>query len=104
MNIIILITAKNQQEAEKISQALVHQKLIACANILKDIKSFFWWEGKIDEADEVLLILKTKKSLFRKIEKAVKTLHSYEVPEIIALPIIEGHKPYLKWVNESTAK
>ena len=101
MHIVIFITAKSVEEATKISQELVRQKLIACANIVKDIKSFFWWEGKIDEADEVLLILKTKRSLFKKIEKAVKSLHSYDVPESIALPIVEGHKPYLKWVNES---
>ena len=104
MNIVIFITAKDYDEATKISQSLVDNKLIACANIVSSVKSFFWWEGKVDEASEVLLILKTKKSLFKKIEKAVTTLHSYEVPEIIALPIIEGHRPYLKWVNESTLK
>ena len=104
MNIVIFITAKDYDQAAKISQHLVDQKLIACANILNGVKSLFWWEGKVDEANEVLLILKTRKSLFKKIEKAVKALHSYEVPEIIALPIIEGHKPYLKWVNESTKK
>ena len=102
MNIVIFVTAKDYDQATKISQSLVDQKLIACANIISGVKSLFWWEGKVDEANEVLLILKTKKSLFKKIEKAVKALHSYEVPEIIALPIIEGHKPYLKWVNEST--
>ena len=102
MNIIVLITAKDNSEAEKIARSLIEQKLIACANIVPGVKSFFRWEGKADNANEVLLILKTKKNLFKRVEKAVKALHSYEVPEIIALPIIEGHRPYLKWVNEST--
>ena len=102
MNIVILITAKNDAEAKKIAEALVKKKLIACANIIKGIKSFFWWEGKVDKANEVLLVLKTKRILFKKIEKTVKTLHSYSVPEIIALPIVEGSKDYLKWVNDVT--
>ena len=98
---VIFITTKDMSEAEKISKALVSKKLVACVNIVKGIKSFFWWEGKVDEANEVLLILKTKRSYFEKIEKAVKLLHSYDVPEIIALPIIEGSKDYLRWVNAS---
>ncbi|HOW35591.1 MAG TPA: divalent-cation tolerance protein CutA [Candidatus Omnitrophota bacterium] len=103
MNIIVFVTAKDFKEAEKISQALVEQKLIACANIIQGVRSFFWWEGKVDAADEVLLILKTKRSLFKKVEKAVKSLHSYSVPEIIAIPIVAGSKEYLKWVNDSVA-
>ena len=101
MHIVIFITAKDTKEAEKISQALVSKKLIACANIVRDIHSFFWWKGKVERAKEVLLILKTKRSLFKKIEKTVKSLHSYDVPEIIALPIIEGSKNYLRWMNAS---
>ena len=99
--IVVLITAKDSAEAEKIIVALVEDKLIACANIIKDIKSIFWWEGKGDKADEALLILKTKRNLFKKIVKKVQTLHSYSVPEVIALPIVEGSQDYLKWLNES---
>ena len=101
MNIVIFITTKNTAEAKKISQALVGKRLIACANIVKGIQSFFWWEGKVDKANEVLLIIKTKRSLFKEIVKAVKALHSYSVPEITAFPIIEGNKDYLKWIHAS---
>ena len=101
MNIVIFVTTKDADEAKKISQELLTQKLIACANIVSGVQSIFWWEGKIDSTSEVLLILKTKKSLFKKVEKVVKSLHSYQTPEIIALPIVTGSKEYLGWINES---
>src|SRR3989338_2477032 len=98
---IVFITAKDNEEAKRIAHGLLKEKLIACANIIPGVQSMFWWEGKIDEAGEALLILKTKRSLIKKVIKTVKVLHSYQVPEVIALPIIEGNKDYLKWVNES---
>ena len=101
MNIIVFVTAKDANEAELISKKLLEDKLIACANIVKDIKSFFWWEGKIDQADEVLLVMKTKKALFGEIVQKVKALHSYDVPEVLAVPIEVGNEDYLRWVNES---
>ncbi len=101
MNIIVFITTKDLSEAERLSQKLLEEKLIACANILEGVKSFFWWEGKIDSSGEVLLILKSKENLFKKILKTVVSSHSYEVPEVIALPIIEGNPDYLKWIDES---
>ena len=101
MHIVVFITAKDKDQASKIAERLVADKLIACANIVEGIKSVFWWEGKVDKSDETLLILKSKKNLFSKIVKAVKTLHSYDVPEVIALPIIAGNKDYLKWIDES---
>jgi periplasmic divalent cation tolerance protein len=79
-------------------------KLAACVNIIDNIKSIFWWQGKIDKAKEVLLIIKTKKKLIDKLIKKVKSLHSYAVPEIIALPIIAGNKKYLEWIDESVRK
>jgi periplasmic divalent cation tolerance protein len=75
--------------------------LIACANIISTVRSLFWWQGKIDSADEVLLILKTQAAHMDEIIKKVKTLHSYEVPEVIALPIVAGSQDYLKWLDES---
>ena len=99
--IVVLITAKNASEAKKISTALVDQKLAACCNILPAIRSIYRWEGKVCDDREVLMIVKTSRDAFSALEKKVKTLHSYAVPEIIALPIIEGSKPYLKWLGES---
>ena len=101
VGMVVLITARDIDEAEKISSHLLEQKLIACANIIPGIQSLFWWQGKIDKAKEVLLVIKTKGNLFAKIVPAVKSVHSYDVPEIIALPIIDGYQTYLRWLNES---
>lgn len=101
MYIIIFITASGIEEAEKISQGLLGKKLVACVNIIDNIKSLFWWQGKIDHAKEALLVAKSKKTKFPGIIKLVKSLHSYQVPEIIAIPIAAGEKKYLRWINES---
>src|ERR1700688_2805338 len=97
--IIVLVTAKDKKEAEKISRGLLEAKLIACANIIEGVQSLFWWQGKIDSSNEVLLVLKTKKILFNKISTKVKSLHSYQTPEIIALPLVAGCKDYLDWIS-----
>ena len=78
--------------------SLLKKRLAACANIVSGVDSSFWWAGKIDRAREVLVIMKTRRLNFRRIEKEVKRLHSYKVPEIIAIPIIAGSKEYLNWV------
>jgi len=101
MNIVVFITTKNFDEAKMISQGLLTAKLIACANIVRGVESLFWWRGKIDQAKEVLLVLKTQKRLFPKIVRVVKSSHSYDCPEIIALPIVDGSRDYLKWINDS---
>ncbi len=98
---IVLITCGSREEAEKISKILVEKKLAACVNILSNVKSYFWWEGKIDEADEHLLIIKTKAEKIKELIERVKKIHSYSVPEIISLPILEGNKEYLKWIGDS---
>ena len=100
--IVVLITAKDRQEAQGIAQALVQEKLIACANVVAGVESLFRWQGKVDIAQEVLLVLKTKRTLFNKLAARVKALHSYETPEIIALPIVAGSRDYLNWIKEST--
>ena len=100
-HVIVLVTAKDNKEAAKIAQDLLTSRLIACANIVGGVQSLFWWQGKIDASKEVLLILKTKKVLFKKVEARVKSLHSYQNPEIVALPIIAGSDDYLKWINSS---
>ena len=98
--ISIFITAPNKREAKKISSALLERRMIACANIIDGVESHFWWRGKKEKARECLIIAKTKKSHLSKIIKKVKSIHSYEVPEIIALPIIGGYKPYLEWIEK----
>jgi len=100
-HIIILITAKDKKEAEKIAKGLLEAKLIACANIINGVQSLFWWQGKIGSSKEVLLVLKTKKTLFNKISSKVKSLHSYQTPEIIALSILNGSEDYLNWIDAS---
>lgn len=102
MHIVILVTAKDEVQANKIAEKLVAEKLVACANIVPGVQSIFHWKGKIDRAQEALLILKSRRRHFPAIVKRVKVLHSYDVPEIIALPIVEGNKDYLQWITDST--
>ncbi|ACI20978.1 MULTISPECIES: divalent-cation tolerance protein CutA [Thermodesulfovibrio] len=100
--IVVLITAPNEDEAVKISKILVEEKLAACVNILKDIRSIYFWQGKIEDEQEVLMIVKTKSELFEELEKKVKSLHSYTVPEIIGIKIKKGSESYLNWISEVT--
>ena len=102
--ILVLITASSLQEGERIGSSLVEEGLAACCNIIPEIKSIFKWKGKICKEKEVLLLVKSKKALFKKLQERVKKLHSYEVPEIIAIPIEAGLKDYLKWVDEVVKK
>ncbi len=97
--IVILVTAKDKKEAGKIARGLLEAKLAACANIVEGVQSLFWWQGKIDSSKEVLLVLKTKKILFKKVSTKVKSLHSYQTPEIIALPLVAGSEDYLQWLD-----
>ncbi len=98
--IIIFITAASKKEAENIAGILVEEKLAACCNIIDSVSSIFRWEGKICNEDELLLIVKRSSELFNEIVKKVKEIHSYDVPEIIALPIIDGSDDYLKWIDD----
>ncbi len=86
-------------EAEKITQSLLEQRLIACGNIISPVKSFFNWLGKIDNAEECLIVMKSRLDLFGQVAEQVKGLHSYEVPEVLALPIVEGSNAYLDWMK-----
>ncbi|MBM4338836.1 MAG: divalent-cation tolerance protein CutA [Deltaproteobacteria bacterium] len=100
--IIVLVTCGSEEEALKIANALVEGQLAACVNLISPICSIYRWEGKIWDEKEWLLVIKTQKNKFDDLEKKVKSLHSYSVPEIIALPIIEGSSSYLKWLSEMT--
>ncbi len=101
MHIVILITCASKEEAEKIANALVETKLAACVNIAGGVNSVFRWQGKLDKAEEILLIAKTQENKLAAVIDKVKSLHSYEVPEIIALPVVGGNTDYLKWIDES---
>ena len=96
------ITVPTYLEADKIARGLVEQKLVACANIIKGVKSIYRWEGKIEESDEILLILKTKSQLSEEVRKFVKSLHSDLCPCILEVPITGGYEPYLNWVISET--
>ena len=97
--IIVLVTTASKDEAEKIIQHLLDEKLIACANIIGPVHSFFRWSGKAEKAEECLVLMKSRRDLFEKLAEAVKAMHSYEVPEILALPVVEGSKAYLDWLE-----
>ena len=97
--LIVFMTASNREEAVKIVRTLLEERLIACGNILDPVFSFFWWQGKIEEEKEVLVIMKSHEKLFKKLSKRVKELHSYDVPEILALPIVDGSSSYLEWLK-----
>ena len=100
--IVVLVTCGSVKEGRKIARALVEQRIAACANILTSpVQSVYRWKGKVESAKEFLLIIKTTQSRFAKLKAEVKTLHSYDVPEIIALPIALGASNYLAWVSES---
>ena len=101
--IVILITSDSIEEADHIARVLLEKKKVACVNILRGIDSYFWWEGKVDSARENLLIAKTKASLLPEVVALVRKIHSYDVPEVIALPIIGGNQDYLEWIEQSTA-
>jgi periplasmic divalent cation tolerance protein len=97
----IFITVPNRKEAENIAKKLLEEKLVACVNIVPGISSYYWWKGKIEFSKELLLIIKTERQRMSKIISKVKSLHSYTVPEIILLPIIDGNKDYLNWITDS---
>jgi len=97
--ILILSTFSNKKEARKIGKELLKQKLIACYKLVP-VESAYWWKGKIEEANEILMIIKTNKS-FEEVEKSILEHHSYETPEIIAIEPKEVTKKYLKWIKEN---
>ncbi|MDP8263713.1 MAG: divalent-cation tolerance protein CutA [Candidatus Ancaeobacter aquaticus] len=99
--VVVYVTVSSKKEGKIIAKALLEAKLAACVNIIDGVESFFWWEKKIDTAKESLLIIKTKKSIVPQLEKMVKKYHSYDVPEIIALPIVSGERKYLDWLEGS---
>ena len=98
--IVVLVTASSEEEATSLGKLLVERQLVACVNILPKKKSIFRREGQVSEEEECLMILKTRMPIFSALEKTIIEQHSYEVPEIIALPIAVGSQPYLSWVYD----
>ncbi|HVZ17665.1 MAG TPA: divalent-cation tolerance protein CutA [Terriglobales bacterium] len=98
---VVLTTSGNREEAEKIANALVENEMAACVNIVGPITSVYRWEGKVETASEFLLIVKTWEDAYERVEQAIRELHSYELPECIALRVEKGSEAYLEWVENS---
>lgn len=98
--IVLFITTATAGEAQRIAEALLNQRKAACVNIVPKVSSLFWWQDKLNSAYESLLIVKTKAPQLKEIVRLVKELHSYDIPEIIALPIVGGNQDYLDWIGK----
>jgi periplasmic divalent cation tolerance protein len=101
-NIVVFITVDSQENAQKIANKLLTERKAACVNVIPAIESHYWWQGQIESAKELLLIVKTRAALIDELIKLVKEIHPYSVPEIIALPIIGGNQDYLQWIEKET--
>ena len=99
--IVVYVTAP-PGEAPQMARTLVEERLVACVNIVQGLRSIYWWQGKVEDEPEVLCIMKTRSNLFESLRDRVRKLHSYEVAEVIALPIVAGNLPYLDWIKENT--
>ncbi|MFQ6096970.1 MAG: divalent-cation tolerance protein CutA [Armatimonadota bacterium] len=99
--VAILVTTPDSEEAESIAHRLLERRLVACANILAGVRSLFWWEDKINTSGEVLLVLKTRRELLDEVTQSVTEAHSYDVCEVIGLPILAGNASYLRWIDQS---
>ena len=102
--VLVYVTASNAKEADGIARQVVTERLAACANILGAIRSLYWWQGKIQEEDEVSFILKTERALVERLTKRIKELHTYTVPCVVALAIDGGNSEFLRWIAEETEK
>jgi Uncharacterized protein involved in tolerance to divalent cations len=99
----VRVTTDNRQEADGIASAVVSRRLAACAQVVAQISSAYWWEGEVQQAEEWLLLMKTTADRFDDLAACVRELHSYEVPEIVAVPIVQGTPDYLEWIRRETA-
>ncbi len=99
--VMVYVTASSRDEAEKISLALVEEKLAACVTLIPEVYSRYWWQGKIESGPECLLVMKTFSSHFKRLSARIHELHSYKVPEILAIPVVMGSPPYLSWMKDT---
>ncbi|MDO8637164.1 MAG: divalent-cation tolerance protein CutA [Dehalococcoidia bacterium] len=100
----VLTSAGTKEDAQKIAQFVVEKRLAGCAQVIGPITSIYWWEGKIDSAEEWLCIIKSRNDLYKELEKAIQQIHPYKVPEILAVPVVEGSQSYLEWLDGELAK
>jgi len=98
---IVFTTAGSEEEARKIARALVERRLAACVTLVPNVASVYHWKGRIEEAREWMLIIKTTAAVFEHLREAIAELHSYELPECVCLPVEDGSTPYLEWIAES---
>ena len=100
--ILVISTVPNEEEGKTIAEKIVAERLAACANLSPAVQSLYWWQGSISIDREYMLFIKTRNDLFPKLEQKIRELHSYEVPEIIGLPVCQGSQAYLDWIKEET--
>jgi periplasmic divalent cation tolerance protein len=101
--LVVFSTSETEEEARTIARALVEGQLAACVNIVPGLHSVYRWKGAVEEASEVLLIIKTSRTLFGQVRAVIERIHSYELPEVIALPIVDGSERYLEWLSSALA-
>ncbi|MFP4313418.1 MAG: divalent-cation tolerance protein CutA [Alphaproteobacteria bacterium] len=99
---MVYVTCKDKEEAKAIASAVIEKRLAACANIFSPHESLYWWEGSVQNEQEVAMVLKTPKERYHELEAAIKDFHSYEVPCIVAIPLENGYNPFLQWINDQT--
>jgi periplasmic divalent cation tolerance protein len=100
----VITTTEKREDIQKLAKEVVKKRLAACAQVIGPIASTYWWEKDIEEAEEWLLIIKTHKDLYRTLENAIKEIHPYKVPEIMALPVVDGNQDYLNWLDKEIIK
>ncbi len=99
--LVVFVTASSRKEADKIAQALVKERFAACVSIVPEIYSRYWWKGHIEYDKELWLVIKTTLRCYKRLEKRIKELHSYSVPEILAVPVVSGSPQYLQWMKKA---
>jgi periplasmic divalent cation tolerance protein len=102
--IVVLSTCPTDEEAERLARLLVEQRLAACVNVIPGVRSFYRWKGAVEDASERLLVIKSSRALFPLLKAAIEKAHSYETPEALALPVLDGAANYLNWLDESLQK
>ena len=102
--VVVMVTTASQDEAAKIADQVVQSRLAACASMIPTVRSTYWWEGKLMNDQESLLLIKTTSDKFSSLEAMIRNIHSYKVPEIIAIPVSHGFSPYLDWVHRETSQ